>query len=220
MFQRSACAHGGGTARLAGQDHQAPHGAVDPPRRSHRRAGRTHPGCHRGRSGACTPAGGLLHRSAALGPRAGHKVLSFQSISPRSEPASPALCAKAYGFSLHAGLRCGAEQRQELEQLCRYITRPAIANGRLSRNRTGDCGAATEESVPGRYHPRRDVAPGIHATTGGVGAPSALTSDFRFTACSPRMPSCARRLCRVPWTMTPTPAPITLAPRGTRAPHA
>ena len=72
------------------------------------------------------------------GPRAGHKVLSFQSISPRSEPASPALCAKAYGFSLHAGLRCGAEQRQELEQLCRYITRPAIANGRLSRNRTGD----------------------------------------------------------------------------------
>ncbi len=31
-----------------------------------------------------------------------------------------------------------AEQRKELEQLCRYITRPAIANGRLSRNRTGD----------------------------------------------------------------------------------
>ena len=38
----------------------------------------------------------------------------------------------------HAGLRCSAEQRQELEQLCRYITRPAIANGRLSRNRTGE----------------------------------------------------------------------------------
>ena len=30
-----------------------------------------------------------------------------------------------------------ADQRSELEQLCRYITRPAIANGRVGRNRTG-----------------------------------------------------------------------------------
>jgi hypothetical protein len=70
----------------------------------------------------------------ALGPRAGHKVLSLHRLFTRSEPAR----RLAYGFSLHAGLRCSAEQRQELEQLCRYITRPAIANGRLSRNRTGD----------------------------------------------------------------------------------
>jgi hypothetical protein len=31
-------------------------------------------------------------------------------------------------------VRCGAHQRKELERLCRYITRPAIANERLSRN--------------------------------------------------------------------------------------
>ena len=74
----------------------------------------------------------------AMGPRAGQKVLSLQSIATGIEPASPALCAKAHGFSLHAGLRCEADQRTELEQLCRYITRPAIANGRVSRNRTGD----------------------------------------------------------------------------------
>ena len=30
-----------------------------------------------------------------------------------------------------------ADQRLELEQLCRYITRPAIANERLKRNRAG-----------------------------------------------------------------------------------
>jgi hypothetical protein len=30
-----------------------------------------------------------------------------------------------------------ADQRKELEQLCRYITRPAIANERLKRNRAG-----------------------------------------------------------------------------------
>jgi len=37
----------------------------------------------------------------------------------------------AHGFSLHAAVRCGAGQRQEFERLCRYITRPAIANERL-----------------------------------------------------------------------------------------
>ncbi len=74
----------------------------------------------------------------AMGPRAGQKVLSLQSVAGSSKSATIILCANAHGFSLHAGLRCGADQRSELEQLCRTITRPAIANGRLSRNRTGD----------------------------------------------------------------------------------
>jgi hypothetical protein len=39
---------------------------------------------------------------------------------------------------LHAAVRCGADQRKELERLCRYITRPAIANERLKRNHAGD----------------------------------------------------------------------------------
>ena len=34
-------------------------------------------------------------------------------------------------------MRWRADQRLELEQLCRYITRPAIANERLKRNRAG-----------------------------------------------------------------------------------
>jgi hypothetical protein len=74
----------------------------------------------------------------ALGPRAGQKVLSLQTISRRGEPSTPALCANAHGFSLHAAVRCGADQRKELERLCRYITRPAIANERLKRNHAGD----------------------------------------------------------------------------------
>ena len=79
----------------------------------------------------------------ALGPRAGQKVLSLQSVPSRSAPSSKALCANAHGFSrtgdksLHAAVRCGTDQRQALEQLCRYITRPAIVNERLKRNRTG-----------------------------------------------------------------------------------
>ena len=36
------------------------------------------------------------------------------------------------GFSLHAGIACKSNQRKKLERLCRYITRPAIAERRLS----------------------------------------------------------------------------------------
>jgi len=47
------------------------------------------------------------------------------------------LRVNAHGFSLHAAVRWRADQRKELEHLCRYITRPAIANERLKRNRAG-----------------------------------------------------------------------------------
>jgi hypothetical protein len=74
----------------------------------------------------------------ALGPRAGRKVLSVQYAPRRAAPLTQQLCANAHGFSLHAGVRCDTDQRRELEQLCRYVTRPAIANERLSVNREGN----------------------------------------------------------------------------------
>ena len=74
----------------------------------------------------------------ALGPRAGQKVLSLRTVAGRDDKASAALCADAHGFSLHAGVRCGAHQRKELERLCRYITRPAIANERLKCDGAGN----------------------------------------------------------------------------------
>jgi Putative transposase len=48
-----------------------------------------------------------------------------------------ALCADIDGFSLHAAVRCGADDRKALEQLCRYITRPALANERVRTNAAG-----------------------------------------------------------------------------------
>jgi len=75
----------------------------------------------------------------ALGPRAGQKVLSLRTVPGRDELATTAgLCAAAHGFSLHAGVRCGGHQRKQLERLCRYITRPAIANERLERDGAGN----------------------------------------------------------------------------------
>jgi hypothetical protein len=73
----------------------------------------------------------------AFGPRAGQKVLSLRTAASGDEKTTPALCADAHGFSLHAAVRIDAHQRKVLERLCRYITRPAIANERLSRNGKG-----------------------------------------------------------------------------------
>ncbi|MGH8475644.1 MAG: transposase [Methylococcales bacterium] len=61
-------------------------------------------------------------------------------------------CVNAHGFSLHAELRCAMNQRNQLERPGRYITRPAIANERLTRNRAG-------EVVPQLKSPYQDGAP-------------------------------------------------------------
>jgi len=37
----------------------------------------------------------------------------------------------------HAAVRCDADERQRLEQLCRTITRPALANERVQINAAG-----------------------------------------------------------------------------------
>ena len=52
--------------------------------------------------------------------------LTLQNAMPRDKGCEQALCADMNGLSLHAAVRCGAEHRQALEQLCRYITRPAM----------------------------------------------------------------------------------------------
>ncbi len=44
---------------------------------------------------------------------------------------------KVAGFSLHAGVSARAHERHKLERLCRYITRPAVSNKRLSLTRNG-----------------------------------------------------------------------------------
>ena len=73
----------------------------------------------------------------AFGPRAGQKVLTAQGVMPRDAEFKQNLCADIDGFSLHAAVRCGADDRQALEQLCRYINRPALANERVQTNTAG-----------------------------------------------------------------------------------
>ena len=73
----------------------------------------------------------------AFGPRAGQKVLTGQGAIPREKGFKQMLCADIDGFSLHAAVRCTADDRRALEQLCRYITRPALANERVQPNAAG-----------------------------------------------------------------------------------
>ena len=61
----------------------------------------------------------------------------MQGAMPREKDFKQTLCADIDGFSLHAAVRCGADARQALEQLCRHITRPALANERVQTNAAG-----------------------------------------------------------------------------------
>jgi len=73
----------------------------------------------------------------AFGPRAGQKVFTVQGAMAQDAVLTQALCADHQGFSLHAAVHCEAHERQRLEQLCRTITRPALANERVQINAAG-----------------------------------------------------------------------------------
>src|SRR3954469_13874163 len=66
------------------------------------------------------PAAACTYR-IALGPHAGQKVLSLQTVPSRAADSQQPGCVNAHGFSLHAAVCCGAHQRKQLERLCRYI---------------------------------------------------------------------------------------------------
>ncbi|HYQ71011.1 MAG TPA: transposase, partial [Gammaproteobacteria bacterium] len=75
----------------------------------------------------------------AVGPHEGRKAFCLQSLPPAgSLEESNARVAKVAGFSLHAGVAAACHERQKLERLCRYITRPAIAEPRLSLTPSGN----------------------------------------------------------------------------------
>ena len=73
----------------------------------------------------------------ALGPHQGRKAFALQTVPAAAGPNDGNL-ARAAGFSLHAAFACEAPEREKLERLCRYITRPAISTERLSLTAQGN----------------------------------------------------------------------------------
>jgi hypothetical protein len=91
----------------------------------------------------------------AVGPQAGRKAFTLQTVSSREPDHDHPDLAKTAGFSLHAGVAAKAHQRRKLERLCRYdvqgstsvargrkpgatIARPAVATDRLALTPQGN----------------------------------------------------------------------------------
>lgn len=74
----------------------------------------------------------------AIGPQQGQKVFTLQTVPAREEDDRFEQVAKMAGFSLHAGVAARACERQKLERLCRYISRPAVSEKRLSVTPSGN----------------------------------------------------------------------------------
>ena len=73
-----------------------------------------------------------------MSPQQGRKVFTLQTL-PGDDPyeSTTATAGKVAGFSLHASVAAKIQQRDKLERLCRYITRPAVSEKRLSLTAQG-----------------------------------------------------------------------------------
>lgn len=76
-------------------------------------------------------AAAIAHRVCRHLTRKGCKVVTLQTL-PGDAGSLEGEAGKVGGFSLHAGVAAEAHESHKLEKLCRYITRPAISEKRLS----------------------------------------------------------------------------------------
>jgi hypothetical protein len=74
----------------------------------------------------------------AVGPQKGRKVLTLQTLPAVEADDRYAQVTKEAGFSLQAGVAAQAWERDKLERLCRYISRPAVSEKRLSLTSAGN----------------------------------------------------------------------------------
>ncbi len=80
----------------------------------------------------------VVRVSRLKGPHQGRKAFPLQTVPAVSAADDNSSLAKAAGFSLHAGVASEAHEREKLERLCRYITRPAVSTERLSLTAQGN----------------------------------------------------------------------------------
>ena len=74
----------------------------------------------------------------AIGPSSDQKTLTLRSQSLiRTDTLPKPFTVNRDGFSLNAAVSCQPHQRDRLERLCRYVTRPTLALDRLSTQETG-----------------------------------------------------------------------------------
>ena len=153
--------------------------------------------------------GASISYRLAFGPNAGRKALTLQTLPTRDTEDQRSLVTKQSGFSVHAGVSCKAGQQKKLERLCRYITRPAISEQRLSTAANGNVIYALKtpysdgttgtpshmscsvrwNSSAGWQHWSSPAAPKPRVKLTG-------TPSQGFMACSRRTASCAEKWCQ------------------------
>jgi hypothetical protein len=88
----------------------------------------------------------------AAGTQQGRKVLTLQTLPAVEADDRYAQISKEAGFSLQAGVAARAWERDKQEKLCRYISRPALSEKRLSLTLAGNIRyqlkTAYRESLP------------------------------------------------------------------------
>ena len=85
-----------------------------------------------------TIVGASISYRLAFGPNAGRKAMTLKTMPSTTMTSKSELVSKQAGFSLHADVACKTTQRKKLERLCRYITRPAICEQRMSLAANGN----------------------------------------------------------------------------------
>ena len=76
--------------------------------------------------------GSSITYRVAVGKNKGKKVYTLQTVPAQLEDiAENKALAKESGFSLHAGVSAKSYQKDKIERLCRYITRPAVSLKRV-----------------------------------------------------------------------------------------
>jgi hypothetical protein len=82
-------------------------------------------------SALATCASASITRVAATGPRRGSPLRRIIGEKPPPARILGRRCAQIEGFNLHANTRVAANQRDQLETLCRYLARPPLSDERL-----------------------------------------------------------------------------------------
>jgi hypothetical protein len=122
----------------------------------------------------------------AVGPRAGQKLFTLQTLTASAMPQAEQQgdhrgAAQAGGFSLHADIDIEPGQRQKLERLCRYVSRPPVAVDRMGLTASGQVRYALK--TPYRDGTTHIVAcaVGFDGASGcsGATAPDALSRSIR-----------------------------------------
>jgi hypothetical protein len=112
-------------------------------------------------------------------------VFTLQSL-PAVDAGSGAGAGPVGGFSLHAGVAARADERNKLGRLCRYISRPAVSEARLSLTPSGL--VRYQLKMPyseGTTHVLFECA-GFHRRAGRARCPNRASISPASTVCSPR----------------------------------